>query len=432
LKSRTQAFGLWLSCAILSANQFFAADWPQWRGPDRAAVWNESGIVEKLPNSGLKELWRAPVALGYSSPVIVHGKVFVSDTELQKPNVRERVQCFQADSGKLSWTSFYEAPAPDWFFTDEQGRGPGATPIVKNGKIYALDLIGTIVCLETAHGKVVWKKNLKEDFQAKETSMDSSPLIEGNCLILMVGGKNGAGIVALDPNSGREIWRALDEGVTWSSPIVISAGGIRQLIVWTQQSVSSLNPANGALYWREETSTGGSPGTAGVSTPVFRNNRLLVSGWTLQLDEKRPAAKTLWPESKGVTRRILSDTSTGVLAGDYVYSAKTGGEFVCLRAATGEEIWKTNSVTQLGNGASIHITLHGDSAFLFNDRGELIQAHLSPSGYDEISRAKIIEPTSRFGSRKLAWSAPAFARRHIYVRNDQEIICISLAAKSYK
>lgn len=432
LKSPTHAFCFWFSCAAMLANQLFAADWRQWRGPDRAAVWKELGIVKKLPDSGLKELWRASVALGYSSPVIVGEQVYVSDTELKQPNLRERVQCFQADSGKLNWVSSYETRAPDWFFTEEQGRGPGATPIVKNGKIYALDLFGNIVCLETAHGKVIWKRNLKEDFHAKETSMDSSPLIEDNCLILMVGGKNGAGIVALDPKGGREIWRALDEGVTWSSPIVINAGGTRQLIVWTQQSVSSLDPANGTLYWREETSTGGSPGTAGVSTPVFQNNRLLVSGWMLQLDGNRPAAKTLWPESKGVTRRILSDTSTGVLLGDYVYGAKTGGEFVCLRAATGEEVWKTNSVTQLGNGASIHITLHGDSAFLFNDRGELIQAHLSPNGYDEISRVKIIEPTSRFGSRKLAWSAPSFARQDIYVRNDQELICLSLAAKSYK
>jgi len=418
--------------AILLANQLFAADWPQWRGPGDAAVWTETGTVEKLPNAGLKTLWRAPVGLGYSSPIIVDGKVYLSDTELKKPNVRQRVQCFRADSGKLIWTSSYETSAPDWFFSDEQARGPGATPILQDKKIYAVDLFGNIVCLKTAHGKVVWRKNLKEEFQAKETSLDSSPLIEGNCLILMVGGKGGAGIVALDPNTGREIWRALDEAVTWSSPVVINAGGVRQLILWTQQSVSSLNPANGKLYWREETSTGGSPGTAGVSTPVFQNNHLLVSGWMFQLAEDRPAAKTLWPESKGVSRRILSDTSTGVLLGDYVYSAKTGGEFVCLRASTGEEIWKTNSVTQLGSGASIHITLHGASAFLFNDRGELIQAHLTPAGYNEISRTKIIEPTSPFGSRKLAWSAPSFAHRNIYVRNDHELICLSIAAKSYK
>ncbi len=421
-----------LCFAFFWSGRLFAADWPQWRGPNRAAAWTESGIVEKFPPAGLKVLWRAPIAMGFSSPVISAGKVYLSDAELNKPVVRQRVHCLEADSGKVRWTYSYEYAAPDWFFMEGQARGPGATPIVRKGKVYALDLFGNLVCLDTTHGNVVWKKKLKEEFQMAGTSLDSSPLIEGDLLILMLGGKGGAGIVALDRNTGREVWRALEEAVTWSSPIVIDAGGVRQLIVWTQQSVSALNPANGKLYWREETSTGGSPGTAGVSTPVFQNNYLLVSGWMFQLDKDRPAGKTLWPEGKGVSRRILSDTSTGVLLGEYVYSAKTGGEFLCLKAATGEEIWRTSTVTELVNGASIHVTMHGDSAFLFNDRGELILARLAPRGCEEISRTKLIEPTWLFGSRKLAWAAPAFAHKNVYARNDQELICVSLAAKSYR
>jgi outer membrane protein assembly factor BamB len=417
---------------LLQAAQLFATDWPQWRGPNRDGVWTEQGIIKKLPGTGLKVLWRAPVAMGYSSPIIADGRVYVSDAELKKPVVRERVQCLEADAGKVLWTSAYEMPGPDWFFTEEQGRGPGATPIVREGKVYALDLFGDLVCLETKKGKVLWKKNLKDEYQMKETSVDASPLIEGDLLILMLGGKGGAGIVALDRNTGREAWRALDEAVTWSSPIVIDSGGVRQLIVWTQQSVSSLNPANGKVYWQEATSTGGSPGTAGVSTPVFQSNYLLVSGWMFQLEKDRPSAKILWPEAKGVARRILSDTSTAVLLGDYVYGARTGGEFACLKAATGDEVWRTNTVTDLMNGASVHVTMHGDSAYLFNSRGELVQAHLSPVGYEEISRTKLIEPTSPFGKSRLAWAAPAFARQHIYVRNDRELICYSLAAKSYR
>ncbi len=421
-----------LCFAFFWAGPLCAADWPQWRGPNRAAVWTETGIVEKLPSTGLKVLWRAPIAMGYSSPVIVGGKVFLSDAELKKPLLRETVHCLGADSGKARWTYSYEHQVPDWFFMEGQARGPGATPIVRKGKLYALDLFGNLVCLDAAHGDLVWKKDLKKEFQMKETSVDASPLIEGDLLILMLGGKGGAGMVALDRNTGREVWRALDEAITWSSPIVIEAGGVRQLIVWTQQSVSSLNPANGKLYWREGTSTGGSPGTAAVSTPVFQNGYLLVSGWMFQLDKDRPSGKTLWPGGQGVSRRILSDTSTGLLLADYVYSAKAGGSFLCLKAATGEEVWKTSAVTELINGASIHVTMHGNSAFLFNDRGELIQARLSPSGYEEISRAKLIEPTSRFGSRKVAWAAPAFAHQSVYVRNDQELLCVSLAAKSYR
>jgi outer membrane protein assembly factor BamB len=200
-----------LCFTLLWAGRVFATDWPQWRGPNRAALWTESGLVDKLPNAGLKVIWRAPVAMGYSSPVIAAGRVYLSDAELNKPTVRERVHCLEADSGRALWTYSYETPAPDWFFTEGQGRGPGATPIVWKGKIYALDLFGNLVCLSTNDGHVVWKKNLKEEYQMKETSVDASPLIEGDLLILMLGGKGGAGIVALDRNTGREVWRALNE-----------------------------------------------------------------------------------------------------------------------------------------------------------------------------------------------------------------------------
>jgi len=162
-----------LCFALFWAGDLFATDWPQWRGPNRAAVWTESGIVEKLPNTGLKVLWRAPIALGYSSPVIAAGRVYLSDAEVKKPIVRERVHCREADSGKVCWTYSYETPAPDWFSRKARRAGLGDTHCAE-GKVYALDLFGNLVCLETLHGNVVWKKNLKEEFQMKETSVDAS------------------------------------------------------------------------------------------------------------------------------------------------------------------------------------------------------------------------------------------------------------------
>ena len=112
---------------------------------------------------------------------------------------------------------------------------------------------------------------------------------------------------------------------------------------------------------------------------------------------------------------------------DYIYSARSAGEFVCLEASTGNQLWETDKVTDLKSGASIHLTANGDSVLLYNDRGDLIRARLTPKGYQEISRARVLEPAVTFRGAKAAWAAPAFANRHIYARTNKELVCALLS-----
>ena len=407
-----------------------AMDWPQWRGPNRDGVWTESGILSSFPATGLVPKWKVPVGFGFSSPIIANGKLFLSDLVVEKRVVHERVLCFNARSGKRVWMTQHDATAPDWFFTPEQMRGPGPTPIIHNGRVYAISMFTTLECLDARTGKVHWKHDLTTEYQLPPSSLDASPLVDGNLLIVSIGGKPAAGVVAFDLVTGREVWKALDEAATWSSPVIISAGGTRQLIVWMRQSVTSLNPTNGAVFWREPTVSGGSPGFSAVSTPVIQGDRLLISGLMFQLDKTRPAAKVLWPDTPSGTRRILSDTSTPLFKDDFIYSPLSGGLFVCLDAATGRELWQTNTVTELRQGACVHLTPNGSSLFLFTDQGDLVRAELTPAGYGELGRTHLIEPTSPLFEKKFAWSAPAFANRSIYVRTDSELRCYSLAGKS--
>jgi outer membrane protein assembly factor BamB len=415
---------LWL---LLLQQSLAAADWPQWRGPNRDGVWNETGILPSFPARGLVLKWKVPVGMGYSSPIIKDGKLYLTDLTAEQPIVHERTLCLNARTGKQIWIAQHEATAADWFFNPAQFRGPGATPIIHNGRVYALSMFSVLKCLDARAGKVLWQHDLAAEYKLPASSLDASPLIDNGLLILSIGGKPAAGVVAFDLLTGHEVWKSLSESATWSSPIVISAGGTRQLIVWMRESITSLNPTNGAVFWREPTVSGGSPGFSAVSTPVLQGDRLLISGLMFQLDQTHPAAKVLWPDTPSGTRRILSDTSTPLFRDDFIYSPRSGGAFVCLEAATGLERWQTNAVTGLRRGASVHFIPNASSLFLYTDQGDLIHAELTPNGYRELGRTHLVDPTSPLFEYKFAWSAPAFANRNLFVRNDRELRCYSMA-----
>ena len=407
-----------------------AADWPQWRGPNRDGVWTDSGIASSFPSGGLVPKWKAPIGFGYSSPILLNGMLYLSDLVADKPIAHERMLCFNARSGKRIWMTQHDTSPPDWFFSPAQLRGPGSTPLIHNGRIYGLSMFSVLQCLDARTGTVLWKRDLVVEYQLPPSSLDASPLVDGKLLIVSMGGRPDAGVVAFDLLTGAEVWRSLAEAASWSSPVIVSAGGTRQLIVWMRQSVTSLNPTNGSVYWREPTVSGGSPGFSAVSTPVVKGDRLLVSGLMFQFDRDRPAAKVLWPDTPSGARRILSDTSTPLLVGDYVYSPRSGGTFVCLEAGTGREVWQTNTITRESRGACVHMIPNGSSLFLFTDQGNLIRARLSPAGYRELSRVHLIDPSSPLFENEFAWAAPAFANRNIFVRNDRELRCYSMSENS--
>jgi outer membrane protein assembly factor BamB len=403
-----------------------AEDWPQWRGPTRDGAWTEHGVLKAFPREGLKIRWRRPVGPGFSSPIVAQGRVFLTDVDLYGLKTQERIACFDATSGKPLWIYSYDADygRPDPKLTT---GGPVPTPIYDAGKVYSIGKT-ELICLDAEGAKLRWKKSLEKEYQAQPSLTYASPLIEGNLLVIYAGRFSGDAtecLIAIDKDSGKTAWRALKDYAAMSSPIVVSAASKRQLIVWSQQAVTSFDPPTGHVWWREATRPVNQ--SSAVATPVVQGGRLLIGGLMMKLDEAKPAAVVLWPTSPAPSRRNYSMTSSPMLQSDYVYSARTTGHFVCISAATGKELWRTDKVTNLTSGACIHLTPNGDQTFLYTDRGDLILANLGGKGYEEKCRAHVLEPTYPYEGLKFAWAAPAYADRCIFARSDKELVCASLA-----
>jgi outer membrane protein assembly factor BamB len=404
-----------------------ADDWPQFRGATRDGAWKETGILQTFPTGGLKVRWRSPVGSGLSSPVIAQGRVYLIDSTREKPKAWEGIHCFDEKTGEALWTHTYEVQYPEWAFQPGTRTGPGSTPVVADGKVVAVGATSQLHCLDARSGAVIWQRNLIKDYGLEDfENTTPSPLIEGRMLILNLGGKPDACVIALDIESGKEIWRALTDQRSYSSPVVISAGGQRQLIVWTPEAITSLDPATGKTWWREPRAM---HGDFAVAAPTVWNGLLLAGGLMFQLDPGQPAASVLWPEDTVKARRTLSQTSGPLLQDGYLYSHKSQGRLVCLDAHTGQQVWEQEKVTDAKSGACIHLIPNGDCVWLFTDRGDLIRARLSPQGYEELGRAHLLDPTNLFGGRNVLWPPPAFANRNVYARSDVELVCASLEAQ---
>jgi outer membrane protein assembly factor BamB len=320
--------------------------------------------------------------------------------------------------------------------------GPRATPLVSAGAVFTLGAEGNVSCLNVTNGAVIWSRDFKKDYKISTPlwGFAGNPLLDGNKLICLAAGSNTT-VVALDKDTGKELWHALNaKEPGYSSPVIINAGGLRQLIVWDPQSVNSLDPETGKVYWSSNSTAPIRSGMT-ISTPRQMGDLLFLTcfyngSWALKLDSAKPGASTLWQSqriSEKNTDGLHSVFSTPFLEDGYIYGVCSYGQLRCLNATNGDRIWETfNATTPDGKEmrwANAFIVKNGDRFFLFNEKGDLIIAKLTPKGYEELSRAHIIDPVNRDPGRLVVWSHPAFANRRVYARNEKEIVCVDLAQK---
>jgi outer membrane protein assembly factor BamB len=419
---------------LLFHAQVLAGDWPQWRGPSRDGVWRETGIVKTLDGLASRVLWRVSIANGYSGPTVAGGRVYVTD-RLSSPAQVERVHCFDASTGKPIWSHSYECVYQKVEYKD----GPRAAVTINDGRAYSLGTMGHLFCFNAAKGDVLWSKDPKADYDARVPiwGIAAAPLVEKNLLIVHVGGRDNACLIAFDKVTGREKWRALSDRASYSAPIIIEQAGRRVLVCWTGDSVAGLDPMSGEIYWQYPFKP--TQMVINIATPVFENGYLFFSSFydgslLLRVDPDKLAVEKVWQRrgaSETNTDSLHCCISTPVIAGDYIYGVDSYGELRCLDLKTGDRVWESLEAVPKDRWANIHIVRHEDKIWMFNERGEMIICTLSPKGFHEISRTKIIEPTKGQLEQRggVCWAHPAFAYKRIYVRNDRELVCIDLAAK---
>ncbi len=430
---------------VVSMGLCHAEDWPQWLGPDRNGRWHEEGVVTTFPDEGPKVLWRVPVGLGYSGPSVADGKVYLMDYLRDSGEVinnpgkavslegEERVLCLDAKTGERLWEHKVKRD-----YSLSYPAGPRCTVTVDGNRAYALGGMGHLACLDATTGAVIWEKDLYASYDGKLPIWGASahPLVHGDSVVTMVGGE-GTAVVAFDKETGEQQWAALSsEEPGYCPPTVIDYAGVEQLIVFSPEGLASLDPKTGKLYWERPLKP---LYNMAIAAPQFSEGKLYASGIgrigaLYQLDPDKPAAELLW---KGKPKTALySANATPLIVDGFLYGTDIDtSHLVAAALEDGERAWTTSLPVTGEKGSrvrhgTVFLTHHTPSGrfYLFNEVGELIIAELSPTGYEELAKAKVLEPTNEAFQRKVVWSAPAFAMKSVFVRNDKELVRIDLSA----
>ncbi len=395
-----------------AGNLLRAADWPQWLGPNRNATSTEKVAAWK---DAPKTAWHVAVGDGHSSPVVADGRVFILS---KGEGDTEEIACFDAGSGKDLWKKSY----PRGQFSSEFGNGPRATPAVVGKHVYTFGVTGILSCFDVKDGTRVWQVDTLKEYKAKNLrfGMSGSPLVDDGKVFVNVGAK-GASVVAFDADTGKEAWKALDDGASYSSPIAFGEGKQRQLVFFTAAGLASLKPADGTVLWRFplvdellESST----------TPVVAGDGLLAGSITygsvflkLATEDNKPSASKVWRNEK-----LTSYFTTPVPVGkDHVYMV-TGmpipglahADLHCVELKTGKSLWTHEKV---GKFHACLLRTGDDKLLMLEETGKLVLLDPNPEKYTELAQAKVCGET---------WAHPALANGKLYVRDRKELICLEL------
>jgi outer membrane protein assembly factor BamB len=398
---------------------FSAADWPQWRGPERNGISQETGLLKEWPEGGPKLVWQVKdIGQGYSTPAIVGERLYLISNQ---GTDNEFVQARSTADGKQIWQTKIGKVGPN---DGPQYPGARSTPTVDGELLYALGSDGDLVCLEAGTGKPRWQKNLRTDFagQPGKWAYAESPLIDGDALICTPGGSQ-ATMVALSKTSGEPIWRsALPSGdqSAYSSAIIVDVGGVKQYVQMLQKGIVGVDARSGSLLWRYEKTAQGSP--ANIPSPVADAAFVYSAsgrggGGLVQL---KPEQGKFTAEEVYIGSKLPTSIGGAIKIGKYLYGTNGQG-LLCADFETGDVKWQERGV---GAGS---LCFADGQLYVHGEGGDVALVEATPDAYRE--KGRFTPPGQPDRGQSKAWAYPVVANGKFYIHDFGVLWCYDVKAQ---
>jgi outer membrane protein assembly factor BamB len=391
---------------LFSISSVCAQDWPQWRGPDRDGKVSGFTTPQEWPKE-LKQVWQTKVGLGDASIALVGEKLYV----FTRQGDEEAILCLNAGSGDELWRNAYTTPA----VTGPPGSHPGprSTPTVADGKVVTLGVNGVLSCLNAADGNVVWRKD-EYTKTVPEFFTAMSPIVVDGMCIAHLGGKDNGVLLAFDLASGAQKWKWEGDGPTYSSPVLMTVEGMKQLVVQTEKNLIGFDPVDGKLLW--QIATPNQRRFYSSSTPIVDGQTLIVTGqgggtkaYKIAKQDDKFVTEELWiNEEPGVA------FNTPVLKNGLLYGLNVAGNIFCLNAKTGKSAWTdSNRIDRFGS-----ILDAGSVLVALSPKSEFIVFKPSDTYYEEVARIKVSETP--------IYAHPLLAGNHVFIKDQESVTKFSI------
>lgn len=380
-----------------------AGEWPQILGPARNGIAEKEQLLVTWPAAGPRVVWKVPLGEGYGGVAVSGGKVIVFD----RSDDQERVQALDPASGKPLWTTKYPATYRDGFDAD---RGPRTVPLVHAGRVYLFGAAGDLYCLALADGKKLWSRAAYEDYGGDlgYFGAGSTPIVLGDRIVVNVGGRRGAALVAFALDTGKTLWQAFDDTASYSSPMSLTLGGKPAGLFITRLNAVAIDPKDGSVLAQFPFGKRGP--TVNAAVPILAGSQVFVTasygigGKLVDLAGAEP--KDVWANDDTLSSQYNSPVYLdGYLYGIHGREDIGAAELRCVEAKTGRVAW---SVPDFG---CAHLILVEKKLLLTANDGRVLVADASPTAYRELLKAKITTNAVR--------ALPALSQGRLYVRDHE-------------